>query len=136
MYPVDQDPVALWAEAQVTALKVKKWPAYGSPGWRELKAEDPRRATAILEAAELWRRYVAEEDPLTWIAEATRERPPLYTLPDRRTLAEARKPKPPRRVAATDGWPPIAVPGQPGRRRHLVNGQQTDLNDTAQENAA
>lgn len=30
-------------------------------------------------------------------------------------------------VTATPGWPPVAIPGQPGWYRHWINGQQVDL---------
>lgn len=36
-------------------------------------------------------------------------------------------PPPPRQIAATPGWPPIAIPGRPGWWRHCINGQQVDL---------
>ena len=32
-----------------------------------------------------------------------------------------------RPVIATEGWPPVAIPGHPGWRRHLIDGQQVDL---------
>lgn len=32
-------------------------PAYGSPEWQQLDRDDPRRAAAIVFAAECWRRY-------------------------------------------------------------------------------
>lgn len=34
---------------------------------------------------------------------------------------------PARPVLATPGWPPVAIPGQPGWWRHTINGQQVDL---------
>lgn len=34
---------------------------------------------------------------------------------------------PPRPIAATPRWPPIAIPGRPGWWRHCINGQQVDL---------
>ncbi|MCW2899178.1 MAG: hypothetical protein JWO67_1443 [Streptosporangiaceae bacterium] len=105
---------ALWAEAKILFL-AKDFPEYGSAAWRDLTPDSPRRLAAALEAAELWRRYVAEEDPLRWIAEATKPRPPLHTLPDRPTIEAARKPKPAHQLAATPGWPAIAVPGGGGR---------------------
>lgn len=30
-------------------------------------------------------------------------------------------------VTATPGWPPVAVPGRPGRWRHCIDGRQVDL---------
>ena len=32
-----------------------------------------------------------------------------------------------REVIATPGWPPVAIPGQPGWWRHWIDGQQVDL---------
>ncbi|MFE3326843.1 hypothetical protein [Streptomyces sp. NPDC059176] len=37
------------------------------------------------------------------------------------------EPPPPYEVTATDGWPPIRIPGRPGWWRHHINGQQVDL---------
>jgi hypothetical protein len=120
------DKVTAWAEQQVTALLPAEVdvPAYGTLAWLQLPAGDPRKAAALITAAEMWRRYGDEQALLQWFREAHRARP---SVADRRTRAEldtAAKPHPPHRLQATPGWPPIAVPGQPGR--YLV----------AQENAA
>ncbi|MGC9473268.1 DUF2742 domain-containing protein [Streptomyces sp. WG4] len=142
--PAAADAVALWASAQVTALGVDTWPPYGSPAWRALVTDDPRKAAAIFEAAEKWRQHRAEadeldrllvDDPEAWFrqviadadAEARRIAPALAKRP---TVAETRARaghRPPRPVTATPGWPPVAVPGRPGYRRHLVDGRQIDL---------
>lgn len=136
-----EDPVALWASARVTQLldgqdpKVRP-PKYGSVAWQQLDGQDPKKAAAILTAAEMWRRYGDEEDLLAWIRDAARNREPLA---GRRTLAELdalAKPKPPHQLRTAPGWPPVAVPGRPGWRRHLVDGRQVDLPDKAQESAA
>ncbi|MER6557239.1 DUF2742 domain-containing protein [Streptomyces sp. NPDC001027] len=148
------DPMALWASNAVTQLLdgQDEPPAYGSPAWRRLPGDDPRRAAAILTAAESWRRFGCEDmsvieaaemwrrygsdQVLTWFRESSVSHRPLA---DRRTLAELdalSKPKPPRPVQATAGWPPVAIPGRPGWHRHLVDGQQIDLRDNAQEGAA
>lgn len=37
------------------------------------------------------------------------------------------EPDPPRQIAATPGWPPVAIPGRPRWWRHCINGQQVDL---------
>ncbi|WP_406360333.1 hypothetical protein OID55_10980 [Streptomyces sp. NBC_00715] len=36
-------------------------------------------------------------------------------------------PHAPRQVAATPGWPPVAIPGRPGWWRHHIDGRQVDL---------
>jgi hypothetical protein len=142
------DPVALWAEQQVSLLKVKKWPRYGSPAWRALDPADRSRAAAIIEAAELWRRHwlhkdrlarLAEDDPEEWWREVTAEANGeaqrllralrLSTVP---LWDDVRKRRaqfgPIRDVAATPQWPPVAVPGRPGFWRHCgPAGQQIDL---------
>lgn len=120
------DKVTMWAEQQVTALLPDDVdvPEYGSREWLQLPAGDPRKAAAVITAAEMWRRYGDEQALLDWFREAHRARP---SIADRRTRAEldaAAKPRPTHQLQATPGWPPIAVPGQPGR--YLV----------AQENAA
>jgi hypothetical protein len=125
------DPVALWAEGQFAALGVQDAPEYGSPDWQRLRAEDPRRAAAIVEAAELWRRHRAyemwldrllDEDPDRWFrtvtedanAEARRIAPALARRKTWRQQQAARTYGPVHQLAATPGWPPIAIPGQPG----------------------
>ncbi|WP_237304910.1 hypothetical protein [Streptomyces qaidamensis] len=50
--------------------------------------------------------------------------------PDRRTLAELdalAKPHQPRPVQASEGWPPVAIPGRPGWYRCLRDGRQVDV---------
>ncbi|WP_157852695.1 hypothetical protein RFN58_07075 [Streptomyces iakyrus] len=37
------------------------------------------------------------------------------------------EPPQPHTVTATEGWPPVAIPGRPGWWRHLINGEQVDL---------
>lgn len=122
------DPTTLWATARLAELLPTQDtpPKYGSPPWRQLPQSDPRRAAAIITAAELWRRYGDEEALLTWFKEASAPHPPLA---ERRTLAEldARaRPRPAHLLQATATWPPIALPGRPGWYRHFINGQQTD----------
>ncbi|MFI0964652.1 hypothetical protein ACH4S8_25130 [Streptomyces sp. NPDC021080] len=125
------DPVALWASSAVTQLLDGQDdpPKYGSTAWRELPGDDPRRGAAIITAAEWWRRYGDEDELLSWFRDASRTR---ESLAGRKTLAELdalATPKP-RPVQATDGWPPVAVPGRPGWYRHLVDGQQVDVQRT------
>jgi hypothetical protein len=143
--PVHQDPAALWAENQFAALGVDDAPEYGSPAWVKLRADDPRRAAAIIEAAELWRRHRAREewldqllddDPEHWFALVT-ETADAYSrriagaLARQPTAAEMTKRRarlqPAREVVATAGWPPIQIPGRPGWWRHLIDGEQVDL---------
>jgi hypothetical protein len=136
------DIAALRAETQVAALHVDEWPEYGSREWLRLDPKYPRYYVAILEAAELHRRRVAEErrldhlmdeDPDAWFAEVTananaeavRIAPALArmrTNPERerewrgmferaeRDWAQRRA-----RLSASPNWPPVAMPGQPGR---------------------
>ena len=135
------DPVALWSSARVTQLldgqdPKAQLPKYGSTAWQRLRGDDPMKAAAVITAAEMWRRYGDEEALVAWFRDASRSRDPLAS---RRTLSELNalaEPKPARLVQATDGWPPVAVPGRPGWRLHLVDGQQVELNDKAQESAA
>lgn len=150
------DPVALWAEGQITVLDAGDLPQYGSRAWRELSAEDPRRVGAILTAAEQWRRQqveqewldqLADEDPVAWWVEITQDaeaeaRRVLRRLqPSRQpTWAQIRERRakhgPVHELRATSGWPPIAIPGRPGWHRHLIDGRQVDRTSTPQETAA
>lgn len=59
-YPLqhfDHDTTRAWATEQFVALGVSSGPAYGTRYWLDLDEHDPRRAAAIIEAAELWRRH-------------------------------------------------------------------------------
>ncbi|MFH9439287.1 DUF2742 domain-containing protein [Streptomyces rochei] len=133
------DAPQLWAEHQVATLAegVREWtvPPYGSLAWSQLPPSDPRRYAAVIEAAEQWRRQVAEEerldqlaedDPAAWYAEVTagandEARRMAGRLARMRTLAEldaARSRRPPHRLRATPGWPPVAIPGKPGWYLH------------------
>lgn len=113
--PIDLDVfVQLWAGAR-TSYFAKDHPKYGSAEWQALHPDDPRRLAAALAAAELWRKFGDEEALIAWFREASRARP---SLAERRTRAEldaAARPKPAHQLQATPGWPPIAIPGQPGR---------------------
>ncbi|MYS36351.1 uncharacterized protein DUF2742 [Streptomyces sp. KhCrAH-43] len=139
MNAMTADAPQLWAEYQVTTLAegAREWtvPSYGSPAWNQLPPSDPRRYAAVIEAAEQWRRQTAEEqrldqlaedDPAAWYAEVTaganeEARRLAGRLARMRTLAEldaARTHRPPRQLHATPGWPPVAIPGKPGRYLH------------------
>lgn len=48
----------------------------------------------------------------------------------RLVVDEPPEPPKPRELEATDDWPPVAIPGRPGWRRHCINGQQVDLPHT------
>lgn len=126
---------ALRAELQIEALNVQTWPAYGSPEWLQLSPKDPRNYAATLEAAELHRRAEAERqrlddlmdnDPETWWREITADANDYAArqgraIAARKTAAEIRAAaaraaaQPPHQLRATRGWPPIRIPGQPGR---------------------
>lgn len=122
------------AESQIVALGVTTWPAYGSAAWLQLHPRDPRTYAATLEAAEQYRRQDVDPDlPVAeWYAavygdaRATAARIVAATRQIRtmREIRDARaQPRPARQLKATPGWPPIAIPGQPGR--YLVHGQET-----------
>ncbi|MFE2020133.1 hypothetical protein ACFW9O_19070 [Streptomyces sp. NPDC059499] len=133
---------ALRAENQIAALRVDSWPRYGSPGWLRLAPSDPRAYAATLEAAELHRRTEAEQqrlddlmdnDPAEWWREITADANAYaarqgHAIAARRTAEEVRvaqareQNRPPHELRATPGWPPIAIPGQPGR--YLTFGQE------------
>ncbi|MFF4347851.1 hypothetical protein [Streptomyces sp. NPDC001530] len=152
--PAETDAVALWASAQVTALGVDTWPPYGSPAWRTLLVDDPRKAAAIFEAAEQWRRHRAEvdeldrllaDDPEEWWrrviadanAEARRIAPALARRISATEIRARAGHRPPRPVTATPGWPPVTIPGRPGWYRHHIDGRQADLpTNQRQEHAA
>lgn len=142
----DTDPVALWAEAQVTRLLDGQAdaPEYGSRAWQALRSGHPRRAAAIFTAAEQWRRgrvveaeldRLLDDDPEEWFrrvtaaadAEARRIMPALARRPQVPPPGQRRTAQP-RPVVATRGWPPVAIPGRPGWYRHCTpNGRQIDL---------
>jgi len=108
------DIAALWADAKSLYL-AEDFPRYASHAWRALHPDDPRRLAAALAAAEMWRKYGDEEALLQWFRDATAPRPPLWQLPSRAELEEARKPRPAHVLKATPGWPPIRIPGGKGR---------------------
>lgn len=127
------DPVALWSSARVTELldgqdPKTRPPKYGSVAWQRLRGDDPLKAAAITEAAEMWRRYGDEESLLTWFREAHQARTPLASRKTLAELNEAARAKPAVPVQATAGWPPVAIPGRPGWYRHRgPGGAQSDL---------
>jgi hypothetical protein len=120
------DIAGLWADAK-SLFYARDFPKYASPAWRALHPEDPKRLASALEAAELWRKYGDEEALIQWFRDATASKPPAWAGRTAEELTELRKPKPPRQLQATPGWPPIAIPGKPGMWRHCINGSQVDL---------
>ncbi|MCG6497642.1 hypothetical protein [Kitasatospora sp. A2-31] len=132
-----------WARQQLAILGDA--PAYGSPDWARLDQADPLRAAAVIAAAEAWRTEEAWQqwldglDDAQWwaaictdadryaisIARELAQRPTWEEL----CVARAETTGTTRPVTATPDWPPIAIPGRPGWRRHLINGHQTDLSD-------
>jgi hypothetical protein len=113
--PLDDttDFAGLWANAKVAWLD-RDFPKYGSREWIALSPDDPRRLAGALEAAELWRKYGDEEELIAWLRNLGR-RPNLVDTRSRGELDALAKPKPPHQLQATPGWPPIRIPGQPGR---------------------
>ncbi|WP_406306275.1 hypothetical protein OHA61_34180 [Streptomyces sp. NBC_00885] len=114
------DFVKLWAEAR-SLFFARSFPEYGSRAWIDLHPDDPKRLAAALDAAEMWRKY--GDGVVEWLQEATAPKPPLWTGRTAAELAEARKPKPPHQLRATPGWPPIRVPGKPGRYLTYTEGR-------------
>lgn len=111
---VDADAMTeLWANAKA-AWTARDFPKYGSQAWIVLTPDDPRRLAGALEAAEMWRKYGDEDDLIAWLKNLGR-RPNLVDTRTRAELDALAKPKPPHQLRATPGWPPIRVPGQPGR---------------------
>lgn len=111
--PIDPDALtALWADAKI-AWSARDFPKYGSREWIALGPDDPRRLAGALEAAEMWRRFGDEEELVAWLKNLGRT-PNLIDTRSRAQLDEAARPKPAHQLQATAGWPPIAVPGQPG----------------------
>lgn len=112
---IDPDVITeLWADAKAHFL-ARVFPRYGTHAWCALDPDDPRRLAAVLHAAEMWRKYGDEDNLLAWFRDASRPRPPLADGKTRAELDAAAKPKPPHQLRATPGWPPIRIPGQPGR---------------------
>lgn len=129
------DVTGLWASAQVTSLLAyhDDPPAYGSAAWLALAATDPRRAAALIVAAESWRREkedrrrleaLADTDPEAWYREVTADardearrnvvRLNIANTPTAAERAARRVPGRPHVLRPTPGWPPVAVPGRPG----------------------
>lgn len=105
------DVARLRACAQVEALRVSDWPEYGSTPWLQLPADDPRVYVATLEAAELHRTHVER----IYADAHTQALNVLQTAAEARAaLQGAMRDRPPHKLTPTRGWPPIAVPGQPG----------------------
>lgn len=114
--PADVDPdvmTALWANAKI-AWAARDFPKYGSREWVALTPDDPRRLAGALEAAEMWRKYGDEEELVAWLANLGRT-PNFIGHRSRAELDAAARPKPPHQLHATPGWPPVAIPGQPGQ---------------------
>ncbi|MGW3646694.1 DUF2742 domain-containing protein [Streptomyces sp. NPDC000878] len=125
---------ALRAETQVAALGVHSWPRYGSPDWLRLDPQDARVYVATLEAAELHRRAEAERARLDWLMDnepdvwwreitddarretcrRVRAAKSMEAAVDVRARQARAGNRPPHKLTATRGWPPIAIPGRPG----------------------
>ncbi|GAA2118442.1 hypothetical protein [Streptomyces synnematoformans] len=125
--------VALWAEARILFF-AKTFPEYGSAEWRELPPDSGARLASVLEAAELWRRHVAEQNRLDWLAENDPDAWYAEVIEDAdeearrslrrwqlsraltwRELQARRQFGPVHQLRATPGWNPV-IPGSGGRR--------------------
>ncbi|GHF81904.1 hypothetical protein [Streptomyces thermodiastaticus] len=103
----------LWANAKA-AWCARDFPKYGSRAWIALPPDDPRRLAGALEAAEMWRKYGDEEELVNWLKNLG-IRPNFVGHRTRAELDALAKPYPPHQLKATSGWPPIRIPGQPGK---------------------
>ena len=119
------DIAQLWADAKALWI-AGVYPKYASPAWLDLEPDDPKRLAGALDAAEMWRKYGDEEALLEWFRSLEAPRTPLWARRTQAELDELAMPKDPHRVTATDGWPPIRVPGT-GTWRHNIDGSQVDL---------
>lgn len=117
------DAVRLWADAKALFF-ARIFPKYGSPAWRDLEPDDPKRLAAALYAAEMWRKFGDEEALLEWFREASRPRPPIGEAVESARRAAAYRMPEPRQLRATPGWPPIRIPG--GNGRYLTHKQHQE----------
>jgi hypothetical protein len=104
----------LWAEARI-AFFAEDFPKYGSREWQALDPDDPRRLASALYAAEMWRRYGDEQELCDWLKRLSHSPEAVLRARALAELDELAKPKPPHQLQATPGWPPVRVPGKPGR---------------------
>lgn len=119
------------------------WPKYGTQEWYDLDTRDPKKRLALFEAAESWRLHQLREaeeqtlidtDPDEWWrqnmadarawAASTVRRLNIARTRTRAELDAAAAPRPPHQLQATDGWPAVAIPGQPGH--HLTYNAQKE----------
>lgn len=98
---------ALWAEGRMGPADT---PAYGSPAWTALHPNDPRRLSAAIVAAEMWRRFGDEPGLVQWLQDASKPRS-MYAGPSAPVSMRTGRTW---TLKATDGWPPVRVPGKPG----------------------
>ncbi|MFD7996282.1 hypothetical protein [Streptomyces mexicanus] len=111
---VDPDVLTeLWANAKA-AWCARDFPKYGSREWIALPPDDPRRLAGALEAAEMWRKWGDEEELIAWFKNLGRT-PNFVGHRTRAELDALATPYPPHQLQATPGWPPIRIPGKPGR---------------------
>lgn len=108
--------------------------------WREHCAELPERviceANADIEFGQTMRDEITAEVYTQLAAEQAADwaliagwAKHLAKVPTVEEQEQARKFAPIREPVASAGWPPVAIPGRPGWRRHLVDGRQVDLPD-------
>ncbi|GAA2441531.1 hypothetical protein [Streptomyces glaucus] len=112
---IDQDAfVELWATAK-TLFFARDFPKYASPEWRALHPDDPRRLAGALEAAEMWRKYGDEQELCEWLKRLSSSPEAVLRARALAELDALAKPKPPHQLRAAPGWPPVRIPGQPGK---------------------
>ncbi|MFD5790720.1 hypothetical protein ACFWH1_29390 [Streptomyces sp. NPDC127037] len=64
------------------------YPRYGTPEWRELPAEDPRKMAGLVAFAEMWRKY---GDDITTTLNQAMAPPPLWQRATEEACAKAFK---------------------------------------------
>src|SRR5688500_13174960 len=128
--PASDQLAEMWSTARI-AWAEKGFPPYGSTAWAELAPDDPKRLASALHAAECRRKYGDEEALLSMLRDSSNRGPiDLYQ-------SQAYRAAPARLVQATEGWPPVAIPGRPGWVRAIgSDGRQVDIPAHTRKEAA
>ncbi|MFF3875997.1 hypothetical protein [Streptomyces sp. NPDC001978] len=112
----------LWADARI-AFFAEDFPKYGGREWQALDPDDPKRLASALHAAEMWRRYGDEEELCGWLKRLSHSPEAVLRARAIAELDALAAPKPPHQLQATPGWPPIRIPGKPGRYLTYTEGR-------------